>query len=125
MWREEPGSTHDPAVPRRGPELGLADWITEDVLQLLYVAGQEIADVRAACPADTHAPLAAQRVREAIVALREIAAVVNHLTADPFAGAAAPPPGTGGPSVPAGLVASDLVRHRGLGEAPTDRQAPA
>lgn len=125
MWREESGSTHDPAVPRRGPELGLADWITEDVLQLLYVAGQEIADVRAACPADTHAPLAAQRVREAIVALREIAAVVNHLTADPCRPTAPPGAAATGTSVGAGLVSGDLAGLRGLGAVGPDRRASA
>lgn len=83
MWREEYGNTQDPVAPR-GAMSSVADQITEDVMQLLYAAGQEVADIRDAHPDDVHAPLAAQRVHEAIAALREIAGLLSSPLPDPF-----------------------------------------
>lgn len=69
-----------PATPTPLPDApsqseAAAERITEDVLQLLFVAQQEIADLAAAD--DDHAALARLRVREAIAALREVVTLLH------------------------------------------------
>lgn len=129
MWREEYGSTQDPvaAISPREAGSGLADRITEDVLQLLYAAGQEIADARASCPEDVHAPLAAQRVHEAIASLREIAALVRGPKPEPFGSvvSCAAPVGPGGPVGSRAVLPGSEWRDGGYREGDPDRGASA
>ncbi|MDO9409345.1 hypothetical protein [Patulibacter sp.] len=126
MWREHPSSTGQArltAVPGWGTEPCLADQITEDVLQLLYAAGQEIADTRAACPGDAHAPLAALRVREAITALREIAVLARRQETDAFASPVPRLPGDASTPAPSGGISGDHRGLRGPGESHAHRRA--